>query len=99
MKKEYNRALEQYTAPSELGLNGGGFFFQQDNDPKHSSKQCRGYLERKVGAKAQIKAMNSTLINSYGTKWTEIPETSVCYQRRKCGISLKIVGTIYHLKP
>ena len=30
-----------------LRLIGNGFVFQQHNDPKHSSKLCRSYLEHK----------------------------------------------------
>lgn len=48
MKKEqYKTILEKNAVPSGLRLIGNGFIFQQDNDPKHSSKLCRGYLERK----------------------------------------------------
>lgn len=48
MKKEqYKRILQQNAVPSGLKLIGNGFYFQQDNDPKHSSKLCRGYLEHK----------------------------------------------------
>lgn len=30
-----------------LSLIGNGFIFQKDNNSKHSSKLCRGYLKHK----------------------------------------------------
>lgn len=46
-KEEYKIILEQHAIPSGLRLIGEGFHLQQDNDPKHTSKLCRGYLEEK----------------------------------------------------
>ena len=49
MKKEqYKRILQQNAVPSGLGLIGNGFFSQEGNGPKHSSKLCRSHLEHKV---------------------------------------------------
>jgi hypothetical protein len=45
--------------PGGLRLLGEGFVYQEDNDPKHSSYLCRGYLERKEKLGRQ---MNSRLI-------------------------------------
>lgn len=41
MKKKQNKEiLEGNAVPSGLRLIGNGFIFQQDKDPKHSSKLC-----------------------------------------------------------
>ena len=48
MKKEqYNQILQQNVVLSGLRIIGNGFFFQPDNNSKHSSKLCRSYLEHK----------------------------------------------------
>ena len=33
--------------PSRLHLLGQGFVYQQKNDPKHTSKLCKNYLDKK----------------------------------------------------
>lgn len=48
-KEQYHNILQRYAIPSGMQLIGHGFIFQQDNDPKHTSKLCTGYLERKEG--------------------------------------------------
>lgn len=49
MKKEdYHNILQRQLIPSTKTLfPDGNFIFQEDNDPKHSSRLCRGYLESK----------------------------------------------------
>ena len=43
----YHSILQRYTIPSGLCLVGPSFVFQQDNDPKHTSRLCKGYLTKK----------------------------------------------------
>ncbi|GAB1860734.1 SFRICE 017567 [Camponotus japonicus] len=47
MKKDYKKILVQNAIPSGLRIIGRSFTFQQDNDPKHTSRLCKEYLERK----------------------------------------------------
>lgn len=46
-KKIYHGILQRNAIPSGMRLIGKGFVFQEDNDPKHSSKYCRNYLNKK----------------------------------------------------
>lgn len=43
----YHSFLQRYAIPSGLRLVGPSFIFQQDNDPKHTSRLCKGYLTKK----------------------------------------------------
>lgn len=48
MKKEqYHNILQRHAIPSGVQLIGRNFVFQQDNDPKHTSKLCTYYLKLK----------------------------------------------------
>ena len=49
-KKVYHNILVRHGVPSGSRLIGPGFIFQEDNDPKHSSKYCRNYLRQKESA-------------------------------------------------
>lgn len=51
-KEDYHRILQHNVLPSGTGLIGKGFVFQQDNDPKHTSKLCTTYLKAKERAGA-----------------------------------------------
>lgn len=49
-KEDYHRILKYNVIPSGTGLIGEGFVFQQDNDPKHTSKLCTDYINAKKRA-------------------------------------------------
>jgi hypothetical protein len=42
----YHSILQQYAMPSGLRFVGLSLVFQQDNDPKHTSRLCKGYLSK-----------------------------------------------------
>ncbi|CAJ0940005.1 unnamed protein product [Ranitomeya imitator] len=44
---DYHSILQRHAIPSGLRLVGPSFIFQQDNDPKHTSRLCKGYLTKK----------------------------------------------------
>lgn len=46
-KEGYLKILQEIAIPSGMNLIGRCFIFQQDNDPKHSSKLYKGFLEQK----------------------------------------------------
>lgn len=46
-QKGYHSILVHTAIPEGKRLIGKGFVFQEDNDPKHSSKFCRNYLKKK----------------------------------------------------
>lgn len=46
----YHQILIRHVLPGGKRLLGRGFTFQEDYDPKHASKLCRGYLDRKENA-------------------------------------------------
>ncbi|CAJ0954683.1 unnamed protein product [Ranitomeya imitator] len=43
----YHSILQRHAIPSGLRFVGPSFIFQQDNDPKHTSRLCKGYLTKK----------------------------------------------------
>lgn len=49
-KEQYHKILSRYAIPSGLRLHGQGFVMQQDNDPTHTSKLCKNFLQKKAEA-------------------------------------------------
>jgi len=43
----YHSILQRNAIPSCLRIVGPSFIFQQDNDLKHTSRLCKGYLTKK----------------------------------------------------
>jgi hypothetical protein len=43
----YHSILQRYAIPSDLLLVALSYIFQQDNDPKHISRLCKGYFTKK----------------------------------------------------
>ena len=46
-KNVYHNILVHHGIPSGLNVIGRGFIYQQDNDPKQTSKLCKDYLIKK----------------------------------------------------
>lgn len=46
----YHSILQRHAIPSGTRLIGPKFVFQQDNDPKHTSRLCKNYLANKENA-------------------------------------------------
>ncbi|KAF2903608.1 hypothetical protein ILUMI_02579 [Ignelater luminosus] len=53
-KEQYHQVLSKHAVPCGTKLIGKGFVMQQDNDPKHTSKLCRDYLDSKQRSKTLI---------------------------------------------
>ena len=49
-KEGYHSILQRHAIPCGQHLIGAYFLLQQDNDPKHTSKLCNNYLEKKQSA-------------------------------------------------
>ena len=45
-KAHLTSILQRYTIQSAVRLVGLSFVFQQDNDPKHTSRRCKDYLTK-----------------------------------------------------
>ena len=49
-QRGYHSILQRQAIPSGQRVIGRNFIMQQDNDPKHTSKLCTTYLEKKEAA-------------------------------------------------
>lgn len=57
--------LESYAIPCGKYLLGNNFMLQQEDDPKHTSKQCQHYLENKT-VNGILTVMQSQNVNPSG---------------------------------
>lgn len=55
VKEGYKTILKEHAIPSGTRIVGREFVFQQDNDPKHTSKLCKDYLDQMKRLKKRIK--------------------------------------------
>lgn len=49
-KEQYREILEAHAIPSGVRLIGNNFVFMQDNDPKHTARLCKSYLNEQSEA-------------------------------------------------
>jgi hypothetical protein len=72
----YQSILQQYAIPSGLRLVGLSFVFQQENDPKHTSRLCKGYLTNAESDEVLYQKsilhnhLTATQLRWFGLSWT-----------------------------
>ena len=70
----YHSILQRYAIPSGLRLVGLSFVFQQEKDPKHTSRLCKGYLTKESdGVLSQMtRPPQSPDLNPIEMVWDEL---------------------------
>ena len=70
-QKFYHNILVRTALPEGKRLIGKGFVFQEDNDPKHASKLCRNYLEKKEksGTASRARLNYKSILYRFCLKW------------------------------
>ena len=68
----YHSILQRHAIPSGLRLVGPSFIFQQDNDPKHNSRLCKGYLTKKEGVLHQWRKTGQRVFSISGNSFKTV---------------------------
>lgn len=87
-KEQYLNILIEHAVPSGSRLIGSNFIFMQDNDPKHTAKLCKNYLEtleRENALKIMHWPPQSPDLNPIEKLWDELDRKV----REKCPTSQK----------
>ena len=97
----YHSILQRYAIPPGLRLVGLSFVFQKDNDPKHTSRLCKGYLTKNDGVLHQMtwphNHPTSTQLRWFGMSWTTEGRKSSKQMFSICGNSFKTVGKAFQV--
>jgi DDE superfamily endonuclease len=102
-QKQMKTILENHAIPNRLRLGGARFIFQQDNDPKHTSKLCKNFLQSKIDDGTLCKLAwpsQSPDLNPLELIWDEVDRRVKKKKRayQVCGKLSKLCGTKYQLK-